>query len=454
MSCYASLRRDAVMRRAATTIRPYSIALMLMVMAIMLAMVAVVVALGVFASTARAQSTQDPFECPEGTVQVAEGQDTGANPLPQTATFQANGQTVTLTFTVTTAGVTFSTNPPTLIETIVFQGDEFFTIQYSGDPLPAASGAITFEEAGGPAFETEHLARAKFCVNDSLLTTTGTTTTGTTGTTTTGTTTTTATTTGTTTSTTTGTTGATTTGATTASANLQATDCSQIQAIFINQFLNNDDDDVEEPPTTTGTTAGTTTGTNGTSTTTSTTTTATDGTTTGNLPPPSSDLMGVASAGMISDAPAQEISDELGIKEEELDEATAEIAQQIEGVSQDQVLICLRKLDQEDTKGGTTGGSTAESTSATTGETTTGESTTGESTTGQTTGESTTTTTTTTGATSTAESTTSPKEGLISKTIPKGKMLPDTGGISLLVPAALLGLLINGALVGLLVRRR
>jgi len=43
---------------------------------------------------------------------------------------------------------------------------------------------------------------------------------------------------------------------------------------------------------------------------------------------------------------------------------------------------------------------------------------------------------------------------VIGKTIPKGKVLPDTGGISLLIPAALLGLLINGALVGLLMRRR
>ena len=148
--------------------------------------------------------------------------------------------------------------------------------------------------------------------------------------------------------------------------------------------------------------------------------------------------MGVASAGMSTDAPAQEISDELGISEEEVDEATADIAQQIGDVSQDQVLICLRKLDHEGTKGGTTG----ETTSATAGESITGE------TTGEATGES-----TTTAATSTAGTTTSPKEGLISKTIPKGKMLPDTGGISLLVPAALLGLLINGALVGLFVRR-
>jgi hypothetical protein len=75
MSCYASLRRDAVMRRATTIIRPYSIVLMLMVMAIMLAMTAVVLALGVFASPASAQDEdpiQDPDVCPAGTVQILE----------------------------------------------------------------------------------------------------------------------------------------------------------------------------------------------------------------------------------------------------------------------------------------------------------------------------------------------------------------------------------------------
>src|SRR5215218_4193319 len=69
-----------------------------------------------------------------------------------------------------------------------------------------------------------------------------------------------------------------------ASATASATDCSQIQIIFINQFLNNDDDDGKEPPSTTGTTTGTTAGTTAgttTGTTSGTTTGTTSGTTTG-----------------------------------------------------------------------------------------------------------------------------------------------------------------------------
>jgi len=110
----------------------------------MLAMVTLAT-LGVFASPAGAQEVPD--ECPAGTVQVAESD---ADSQEHTATFQANGRTVTLTYTVTADGfVTFSTDPLTLIDAIVFRG-EFTTVQYSGIPLPDNSADISFEDAGVP----------------------------------------------------------------------------------------------------------------------------------------------------------------------------------------------------------------------------------------------------------------------------------------------------------------
>src|SRR5215213_2422183 len=159
--------------------------------------------------------------------------------------------------------------------------------------------------------------------------------------------------------------------------NIEANNCSQIQIIFINQYLNNGDDDDGDDPTTTGTTTGTdgtttgtTTGTTGTTTTTgttgtTTTTTGTTTTTTGSNGTTTTTTTTTGTGGMtagdeedltMSAAEAvEEVADENDLSEEEVEDAVAEISQQIGNVTQNQVLLCLTNIDHGKTTSGTTG---------------------------------------------------------------------------------------------------
>jgi hypothetical protein len=154
-----------------------------------------------------------------------------------------------------------------------------------------------------------------------------------------------------------------------------------LPAIFINQFLNNEDDEGVDEATA------------------------------------SEDLLDRISSG------------EFDVSEEQLAEAAAQITQQIGDVSQDQVLVCLTKLDGDGTSGTTSGATTSASTTGTT------------------------TAATTTADTTTAGGTTSAGDDVIDGTIPDDKILPDTGGLPL-AGLIKLALLINGTTIALFVRRR
>src|SRR5215210_3744531 len=109
--------------------------------------------------------------------------------------------------------------------------------------------------------------------------------------------------------------------------NIEANNCSQIQIIFINQFLDDDEDDGVDGTTTDGTTTDGTT---------------TDGTTTDGTTTDGTTTDGMEESGRISSAEAvEEISDENGISEEAVEDGAAEVSQQIGDISQNQVLLCL-----------------------------------------------------------------------------------------------------------------
>src|SRR3712207_2412973 len=97
--------------------------------------------------------------------------------------------------------------------------------------------------------------------------------------------------------------------------NIVANNCSQIQIIFINQYLNNEDDPATTGPITTG--------------------------------PPISTAEAV-----------DQVADANDVSEGEVKDAVAEISQQIGNVSNNQILICLTELDEGEDTGTSTGTTT------------------------------------------------------------------------------------------------